>query len=126
MTDILSAKELVEKAYLYVDRLTKECRKDVMDDLSKARPANANELARTVSNAILEWFNRRDRYIRIMFDPRTVKDTSEPGILMPFTGESKDAAFKFSSHITYYIAGNVCYVKNLGIDVDKRDFKRRE
>ena len=126
MTDQLTAKHLVEKTYLYLDRLTKECRRDIMDDLSKERPANANELARVVSNAMLEWFGRRDRYIRIMFDPRMVRDTPEPGIMMTFTGENKDTAFKFTSHITYYMAGNVCYTKNISINVDKRDFNKRE
>lgn len=126
MTDQLTARQLVEKTYLYLDRLTKECRRDIMDDLSKERPANANELARVVSNAMLEWFGRRDRYIRIMFDPRLVRDTPEPGIMMTFTGENKDTAFKFTSHITYYTAGSVCYTKNISINVDKRDFNKRE
>lgn len=126
MTDALTTKELVEKMYMYVDRLTKECRKDIMDDLTKERPANANDLARVVSNAMLEWFGRRDRYIRIMFDPRMVRDTPEPGIMMTFTGENKDTTFKFTLHITYYMAGSVCYTKNININVDKRDFKKRE
>ena len=126
LTDQLTVKQLVEKTYLYLDRLTKECRRDIMEDLSKERPANANELARAVSNAMLEWFGRRDKYIRIMFDPRLVRDTPEPGIMMTFTGENKDAAFKFTSHITYYMAGNVCYTKNININVDKRDFNKRE
>ncbi|MBM3897580.1 MAG: hypothetical protein FJ358_03530 [Thaumarchaeota archaeon] len=125
MTDALTAKELVEKTYLYLDKLTKECRKDVMDDLSKARPANVNELARAVSYAMLEWFGRRDRYIRIMFDPRSVRDTPEPGIIITFTGENKDAMFKFTTHIIYYMAGSVCYTKNISINVDKRDFTKR-
>lgn len=126
MTDALTAKELVEKTYLYLDKLTKECRKDIMGDLSKERPANANELARVVSNAMLEWFGRRDRYIRIMFDPRTIRDTPEPGIMMTFTGENKDVAFTFAAHVIYYIAGNVCYTKNISINVDKRDFAKRQ
>jgi hypothetical protein len=126
LTDQLTVKQLVEKTYLYLDRLTKECRRDIMEDLSKERPANANELARAVSNAMLEWFGRRDKYIRIMFDPRLVRDTPEPGIMMTFTGENKDVAFKFTSHITYYMAGNVCYTKNISINVDKRDFNKRE
>ena len=126
LTDQLKVKQLVEKTYLYLDRLTKECRRDIMEDLSKERPANANELARAVSNAMLEWFGRRDKYIRIMFDPRLVRDTPEPGIMMTFTGENKDVAFKFTSHTTYYMAGNVCYTKNISINVDKRDFNKRE
>jgi hypothetical protein len=126
LTDALTSKALVEKTYVYVDKLTKECRKDMMGDLSKVRPANANELARAVSNAILEWFGRRDRYIRIMFDPRMIRDTPEPGIMLTFTGENKDIAFKFTTHITYYMAGNVCYTKNISINVDKRDFTKRE
>jgi len=97
-----------------------------MDNLSKERPANANELARVTSNAMLGWFGRRDRYIHVMFDPRMVKDTPEPGIMMTFTGENKDVTFKFTAHMTYYIAGNVCYTKNISINVDKRDFNRRE
>ena len=126
LTDPVTVKEFIEKAYLYVDRLVKECRKDVMGDLSKERPTSANDLGRVVANAMLEWFGRRDRYLRIMFDPRTVLDTPEPGIRMSFTGESKDTFFKIHSHITYYMAGNAYYVKNLNLSVDKRDFTKRE
>ena len=126
MTDAPTAKALVEKTYVYVDKLTKECRKDIMGDLSKLRPVNVNELARAVSNAMLDWFERRDRYIHIMFDPRMVRDTPEPGIMMTFSGENKGTTFKFTSHITYYMAGNVCYTKNININVDKRDFNKRE
>lgn len=126
LTDAPTGKEFVEKTFVYVDKLTKECIKDIMEDLSKKRPANANELARAVANTMLDWFERRDRYMRIMFDPRMVRDTPEPGIMMTFTGENKDTVFKFTSQITYYMAGNVCYTKNVNMSVDKRDFKQRE
>lgn len=126
MTDPLTSKELVEKSFLYVDRLVKECRKDVMSNLSKERPTNANELGRIIANAILEWFGRRDRHLRIMFDPRAVRDTTELGMQMSFNGESKDASFKIHSHFTYYTVGDVCYVKNVSISADKRDFANQE
>ncbi|MBI2126298.1 MAG: hypothetical protein HYU02_03165 [Thaumarchaeota archaeon] len=125
MTDTLTVKEIIEKTYTYVDRLVKECRKDVMGVVAKERSANANEVGKAVANAVLDWFGRRDRHIRIMFDPRTVIDTPEPGIRMVFTGESKDASFKIHSHVTYYMSGNVCYAKNMSLEVDKRDFSKR-
>ena len=124
LTDTLTAKELIEKTYTYVDRLIKECRKDVMTVVAKERSVNANEVGKAVANAVLDWFESRDRYLHIMFDPRSVKDTPEPGIRMVFTGESKDASFKIHSHVTYFMSGNVCYVKNMTLDVDKRDFSK--
>jgi len=127
MTDVKSGPELVEKAYIYMTGLSKECRKVLNTKFGQAyKGIGFDSIEPTMRKEIESWFAERDRNITIKHEKST---TGRPGeILMTYAGANREAHFKFHVDGLFTLAGTASnspsYVKNINITVDKRDFTR--
>jgi hypothetical protein len=127
MTDAPSGPKLVEKAFVYMTTLSKECRKALTDKFAKEHkgmPFDSIEPA--MRKEVESWFAERDKNITIRHE------NSKPGRLgevsMSYLGETKDAHFKFHVDGQFTVAGTggnaPSYVKSINVNVDKRDFTK--
>ena len=127
MTDVKSGPELVEKAYVYMTGLSKECRKVLNTKFGQAYKGLAfDAIEPTMRKEIESWFAERDRNITVKHEKST---SGRPGeILMTYIGANKEAHFKFHVDGLFTLTGASSnapsYVKNINISVDKRDFTR--
>jgi hypothetical protein len=127
LTDILTGRELVGKAFVYLTTLTKECRKALTAKFQiehKGIPFDSIET--TMRQDIESWFAKRDKNIAISHD-KSLK--GRPGeILMTYSGVTKGAHFKIHVESLFTLSGSSpnspAYLKNLNIYVDKREFMK--
>lgn len=134
MTDPLTTKELVQKSYEYVDRLTKECAKYIMDVYNKDH--KKFELGRAASESaadISEWFEKREKNIRLDFDLNSVNIGNPTQIRMKFNGNTRDADFSLDASVGIFIPPGaeigdktVCFPKSLVLNADKSHFAKRK
>jgi lysine/ornithine N-monooxygenase len=127
MTDVKSGPELVEKAYVYMANLSRECRKALTAKFSQEyKGISFDTIEPTIRKEIESWFAERDRNITIKHEKSSVGRPGE--ILITYAGSNKEAHFKFHIDGVFTIAGaasnSPSYVKNININVDKRDFTR--
>lgn len=127
MTDTPSSRELVEKAFVYMTSLSRECRKTLSANFEQAHKGiSFDSVEPTMRKEIESWFTERDRNIKIRHEKSV---TGRPGeIMMTYAGENKDAHFKFHVAALFTLAGSAgnspSYLKNLNVNVDKRDFMK--
>jgi lysine/ornithine N-monooxygenase len=127
MTDVKSGPELVEKAYIYMTNLSRECRKALTARFGQEyKGISFDTIEPTMRKEIEFWFAERDRNITIKHEKSSVGRPGE--VLMTYTGTNKEAHFKFHIDGVFTLAGatsnSPSYVKNINITVDKRDFTR--
>ena len=127
MTDTPSGRELVEKAFVYMSALAKECRKAVTASFEQHHKGlSFDQVESTLRTEITSWFNERDRNLKVQHE-RSV--TGRPGeIMMTYAGTTKDAHFKFHVDSVFALAGSTpaspSYLKSMNVYVDKRDFTK--
>ena len=127
MTDTPSTRALVDKAFAYLGSLTKECRKAVSAKFEreyKGMPFSSNEP--TLRKEIEAWFADRDKSVTVKHEKSS---DGKPGeIIITYTGTTKDAHFKFQVGALFTPTGASrdapAYLKNMIINVDKRDFSK--
>lgn len=127
MTDVKSGPELVEKAFIYITNLSKECRKALTAKFGQAyKGISFDSLEPTMRKEIESWFAERDRNISIKYEKSSTGKLGE--ILMTYAGTTKGAHFRFHVDGLFTVAGASSnapsYVKNINVTVDKRDFTR--
>lgn len=133
MTDTLTGKELVQKSYEYVDRITKECAKVLLDDYNKAhKKFQLGTLALETSANVVQWFEKRDRNVKVSFDQNSTVKTQPTQLRMKFKGSTKDADFTLDGSVGVFVVpgtlvddGTTCFVKNLTLSADKNSFTKR-
>ncbi|MCL5788721.1 MAG: hypothetical protein M1357_02830 [Candidatus Marsarchaeota archaeon] len=128
MTDPLSAKELVDKAYQYVDRVAKECRKNLLIQLTSSKKRFRKEDVGVALGRELEaWFNQRDKLLGVRFNPATVKNGPRGDIHFLLEGKTKDAKFTLNCDAETYevpgLAGEVA-LKSVNVTADRNRFTR--
>jgi len=127
LTDVLSGRELVEKAFTYMTALSRECRKALTAKFEQARRGMPfDSVEPTMRKEIESWFAERDKNITINHEKSS---KGRPGeILMTYTGANKDAHFKFHINALFTLAGAAenapAYLKTINVNVDKRDFTK--
>lgn len=127
LTDVKSGPELVEKAFVYMANLSKECRKALTAKFGQEyRGISFDSVETTMRKEIESWFAERDKNISIKHEK---SGTGKPGeIMISYAGANKDAHFKFHIDGVFTLAGatsnSPAYVKNINVTVDKRDFTR--
>ena len=127
MTDTPTGRELVEKAFVYMTALAKECRKGVATSFEQHHKGlSFDQVEPTLRSEITSWFAGRDRNLRIQHEKSA---TGRPGeIMMTYAGISKDAHFKFHVDSVFTLAGSASaspsYLKSMNVYVDKRDFTK--
>jgi hypothetical protein len=127
MTDTPSGRELVEKTFVYLTALSKECRKRVASSFEQQHKGlRFDQVEPTLRTEILSWFKGRDRNLKIQHE-RSV--SGRPGeIMMIYAGASRDARFKFHVDSVFTLSGSEAaspsYLKSMNVYVDKRDFTK--
>ena len=127
MTDTPSGRELVEKAFVYMTALAKECRKGLATSFEQHHKGMSfDQVEPTLRTEITSWFTERDRNLRVQHEKSA---TGRPGeIMMTYSGRSKDAHFKFRVNSVFTLAGSTptspAYLKSMNVYVDKRDFTK--
>jgi len=127
LTDVLSGRALVEKLFGYMTTLTKECRKALTAQFGhkyKGIPFDSVEV--TMRQEIESWFARRDKNITVKHEKTMMGRPGE--LLVTYSGETKDAHFKFHVNSLFTLAGSSknapSYLRDMNIYVDKREFTR--
>ncbi|MDG6906157.1 MAG: hypothetical protein JRN20_10275 [Nitrososphaerota archaeon] len=134
MTDPLTGKELVQKSYEYVDKLTKECAKVLLEDFNKThKKFQVGNLADETAASTVQWFDKRDKNVRISYDRNSVMRVQPTQMRMRFKGTTKDADFSLDATVgAFVIPGTevndqtTCFVKTLVINADKNNFTKRK
>jgi hypothetical protein len=127
LTDAPSGKELVEKAFVYMTTLCRECRKGLTVKFEKEHRGLAfDSVEPTMRKEIEAWFAGRDRNITVKHE--TTKQGRPGELLLAYAGASKDAHFKFQVDAQFTLAGTPpnapAYLKTINVNVDKRDFTK--
>lgn len=132
MTDPLTGKELVEKSYEYIDKLTRECAKSLVDEFNTThRKFDQNSFANEVGDSTVQWFNKRDKNVKLSVDSLNVVQ-QQPNIAhVRFTGSTKDAEFEISATVgTFSVPSSdgklLSFVKTLVFSVEKNSFRKRK
>ena len=127
MTDSPSGRQLVEKTFVYMATLSKECRKALTDKFGKEHKGMPfDSIEPTMRKEIESWFAERDKNITIRHES---SNRGRPGeISMSYLCENKDAHFKFYVDGQFTLAGTGAnaptYLKSINVNVDKRDFTK--
>jgi len=127
MTDTPSGRVLVEKAFVYMTALAKECRKGVSTSFEQHHKGlSFDQVETTLRKEITSWFMERDRNLKVQHEKSA---TGRPGeIMMTYAGTSKDARFKFHVDSVFTLAGSTLtspsYMKSMNVYVDKREFTK--
>ena len=127
MTDAPSGRELVEKAFVYMSNLARECRKGLTANFQQSHKGIPFDSAEpTLRHEIESWFASRDMNIAIKHENSS---KGRPGELMlTYSGATKDAHFKFQVAALFALSGSSdnapAYLKTINLNVDKRDFTK--
>ena len=134
MTDPLTGKELVQKSYEYIDKLTKECGKVLLDDYNKThKKFQLGTLASETATNVVQWFEKRDRNIRLALESNSIVNPQPTQLIMKFKGSTKDADFTLDGSVGVFVVPgsevnnhSTCFVKTLTIATDKNNFTKRK
>jgi hypothetical protein len=127
LTDAPSGRELVEKTFVYMTNLSRECRKGLTGKFEQEHKGIPFESVEpTMRKEVEAWFTGRDRNITVKHEK---SDLGRPGeVLLTYSGASKDTHFKFSVDAQFTLAGQTpnapAYLKAVNVKVDKRDFTK--
>ncbi len=127
MTDAPTGRELVEKAFIYMTNLARECRKSLTASFQQSHKGIPfDSVEPTLRKEIESWFTNRDKNITIKHENAT---KGRPGELtLTYSGATKDAHFKFQVAALFTLAGSSvnapAYLKTINVNVDKRDFTK--
>jgi hypothetical protein len=127
MTDTPTGRQLVEKAFIYMTTLSRECRKSLTASFGQTHKGIPFEAVEpTMRKEIESWFSTRDRNITVTHEK---SDKGRPGeISMTYAGATKDTHFKFHIDAQFTVSGSSekapAYLKTVNVNVDKRDFTK--
>jgi hypothetical protein len=127
LTDAPSGRALVEKAFVYMTTLSRECRKGLTSKFEQEHKGIPFESVEpTMRKEVEAWFAGRDRNITVKHERSDRGRLGE--ILLTYSGASKDAHFKFQVDAQFTLAGSSenapAYLKAINVNVDKRDFTK--
>lgn len=128
MTDKLKSSERVEKTFVYISALTKECRKALTTKFEREHKGLPFDSLESVMRREVEsWFNVRDRNIELNHDESMVGKPGE--LFVTYLGSTKETCFKIHINGLFTLAGSSSkspsYLKRLNLSVDKREFNKK-
>ena len=104
MTDPLTGKELVQKSFEYVDKLTKECSKFLIEEYSRShRKIPLGNVPNDVSTDVIRWFEKRDKNVQVSLQPNSITRPQPTQFRMRFSGKTKDADFVLDSNVVVFV-----------------------
>jgi hypothetical protein len=125
MTDMLKGSQVLQKTYTYIENVTKESRKALMEDFSQKHKGIAIKSASdTLRQSVLDWFPRRDPMLKLTHEKTS---PGKPGeIRMDFRGETKAVKFKVHLYAIFAVNGqspdSPAFLKEVNLSVDPREF----
>src|SRR2546427_12176178 len=125
MTDMLKGSQVLQKTYTYVENVTKESRKALMEDFSQKHKGIGINLASDIlRQTVLNWFPRRDPMLKLVHEKTS---QGKPGdVRMDFLGETKAVRFKVHLHAVFAVNGqspdSPSFLKEVNLSVDPREF----
>ena len=134
LTDPLTGKELVQKSADYIDKLTKECAKVLLEDYGKThRKFQLGKVPAEISADIVRWFERRDRNIKLAFDPSSIGRPQPTLFRLKFKGSTKDADFIMEATAGLFVVpgseindSTIAFPKTLVITSDRTTFTKKK
>ncbi|MDA4112388.1 MAG: hypothetical protein OK439_07595 [Thaumarchaeota archaeon] len=125
---------MVQKSFEYVDKLTKECSKFLLEDYNRShRKIQLGSVPKEVSNDIVRWFERRDKNIRLASEPDSVTRPLPTQFRMQFKGNTKDADFSLDSSVVVFVVpgseisdSTISFPKTLVVIADRNKFTKRK
>jgi hypothetical protein len=134
LTDPLTGKELIQKSYDYIDKLTRECAKVLLEDFSKThRKFELGKVPTEVSPEIVHWFEKRDKNVRLAFDPTSGSRPQPTQFRLKFKGNTKDADFVMEATVGVFVVpgaeisnSTIAFPKTLTIAADRASFTKRK
>jgi len=133
MTDPLTGKELVQKSFEYIDKLTKECSKFLLEEYNRShRKIPLGNVSKEVAGDIVRWFERRDKNVRIALEPNSITRPQPTQFRMRFKGNTKDADFALDSSVIVFVVpgseisdATISFPKTLVVIADRNNFVKR-
>ena len=127
MTDKLTGSDLVEKAFVYIASLSRECRKALTMKFERGhRGIPFDSVEAVMRREVESWFTARDRNLKLSYVQSVTGKSGEISAI--FLGAAKDAHFKIHVDGFFTLVGSSSkapsYLKSLNLSVDKRDFKK--
>jgi lysine/ornithine N-monooxygenase len=125
MTDMLKGSQVLQKTYTYIENVTKESRKALMEEFSQNHKGIAlNSASDALRQSVLDWFPRRDPMLRLVHEKTS---QGKPGdVRMDFRGETKTVHFKVHLHAVFAVTGqspdSPSFLKEVNLTVDPREF----
>ena len=132
MTDPLTGKELVEKSYEYIEKLTRECSRFLLQDFNTNHAKfEASNYPSAVGNAIVQWFSKREKNVQLSVASAQVTPQQPNLGRVNFKGNTRDADFDISATVGTFAVpmadGKMqSFVKTLVFSVEKQNFRRRK
>ncbi|MFH0749081.1 MAG: hypothetical protein V1915_04095 [Candidatus Bathyarchaeota archaeon] len=127
MTDKLTGSAFIERSFIYLSTLARDCRKNLMlkfEREHKGIPFNSVETV--LKKEVESWFMTRDKNISIDFSKSMIGKSGE--ILLIYSGATKDVHFKVQVDGRFTLGDTAsdapAYIKNLNIKIDKRDITK--
>lgn len=127
MTDKLAGSVLVERAFVYITALARECRKTLTMKFEREHKGIPFDSVDAVMRGEVEaWFTMRDRNVKLTHTKSTTGKSGEIQII--YSGATKGAHFKIQINGLFTLVGSSSkassYLKSLSLNVDKRDFMK--
>ena len=127
MTDKLAGSVLVERAFVYITALARECRKALTMKFEREhRGIPFDSIEAVMRREVESWFAMRDRNVKLNYTQSTTGKSGE--ILVIYSGATKDARFKIQINGLFTLVDSSSkassYLKSLNLNVDKRDFMK--
>jgi hypothetical protein len=125
MTDVQKGKEVLQKTFTYVENVSKESRKALMEEFSqKHKGIGLNSASDILRQTVLDWFSRRDKTLKLVHEKTS---QGKPGdVRMDFLGETKTVHFKVHLHAVFAVNGqspdSPAFLKEVNFLVDSREF----
>jgi len=125
MTDAPGGKVVLQKTITYIENVSKESRKALMEEFSqKYKGIALNTASDTLRQTVLDWFPRRDPMLKMSHEKT---NQGKPGdVRIDFRGETKTVRFKIHLHAVFSVSGSTpdspAFLKDVNISVDPREF----
>ena len=127
MTDKLTGSDLVEKAFVYITSLARECRKALTMKFEREyKGIPLDSVESVLKREVESWFAARDKKIKLTYAKGVIGRSGEVNVV--FLGAAKDAHFKINVVCLFTLAGSSgnasSYLKSLNLNTDKREFTK--
>jgi hypothetical protein len=128
LTDKLKVAKRIEKAFVYISGLTKECRKFLTTKFEREyKGLPFDSIEPILRKEVDSWFNIRDGNIEVHHDQSVIGQRGE--LFITYLGSTKEMYFKIHINSVFTVAGSSSkspsYLKSLNLSVNKKDFDKK-